>query len=271
VLAEAVRIASQFASNLAFSDWDRSLCQMSVSFLRYGRENKYREEKDYWAYAGCFKANTATAIALCADNIDMSTLKNRLWTADWIALDLDGYIVHRNAARYHSIHELHGKLPTFTAGRITFEEEASSKIRFDQMGVKYQGWGTPVAKIQECAPRLSFGNLSVWMLLSSVRSSLFVRLEGFRGSGIAFVGDASKVGPLLPNALVSTPCSHGYRSVSVVRHASPSIALTQGLVFHAMDEIRFRHDKIHVYYQLVDNSALGQWLACHWTSKFEMS
>jgi hypothetical protein len=53
--AEAVRIASQFVSNLAFSDWDRSLCQMSVSFLRYGRENEYREEKDYWAYAGCLR------------------------------------------------------------------------------------------------------------------------------------------------------------------------------------------------------------------------
>lgn len=290
-IATTVKIATRFASYLAFSDWDVSLRQMSVQFLQFG-ETKEQHQSE----SGYFEAHMAAAIPLCADNLDLSTLENKLWSADWIALDLDGIIVHRNTARHYSIHDLRGKFLGFTAGKIVSEGDVCSKVRSDRVGLSYHDMASEItgSRIAACTPQLKFPNLSTRTLLSTVKDTLFVRLEGFLNSKLMLVGDASRVGQKLPDTLVSVPCTHGYhkktehgiyellpRATNTLRTErvnmiiAPSTITTQqirvieGLVFDSKASTPRRNEKLHVYYQMVDNSPLGQWLACHWTSPNE--
>lgn len=288
-ISETVRIASHFASYLAFSDWDVSLRQMSVRFLQYGETQGQHQSE-----SGCFEAHMSSAIPLCADNLDLSTLENKLWSADWVALDLDGIIVHRNTARHYSINELRGKFLGFTAGRIVSDGENCSKVRSDRVGLSYLDSASEVdaQRIEACVPKLKFRNLSVRTLLSTVKDTLFVRLEGFSDSKLILVGDASRVGQTLPDTLVSVSCPHGYskktshglddltRDTNTLQTdrihmiiasnalATDRIRVIEGLVFDAntFAPSPRRKEKLHIYYQSVDNSPLGQWLASHWTS-----
>ncbi|KAK7179894.1 hypothetical protein PSPO01_14024 [Paraphaeosphaeria sporulosa] len=269
-VSETIRIASHFASYLAFSDWDVTIRQMSVSFLQFGQKQERRDERE------CFEAHMSSAIPLCADNLDLSTLENKLWSADWLALDLDGLIVHRNTARNFSIHDLRGKFLGFTAGRIVSEGETCSKVRSDRVGLSYQDFASEVsgAKIAACVPRLKFRGLGVRTLLSTVKDTLFVRLEGFLDSKPILVGDASLVGQKLPDAFVSVPCKHGYHEPTTIQTLQDNagtvpidlVDVIEGLIFDTGNS-RMYKTKLHLYYQLVDSSPLGQWLACHWTSE----
>lgn len=129
-----------------------------------------------------------------------------------------------------------------------------------------------------CYPRSSFQDLCIRTLLSSDNNTLFVRHEVFRGSSFVFVADATEIGNTIPRTIVSTPCPHGYLGDVAPTHPafSPEYQLmrrdmrvVEGFIlkaYHSRGEFPF-DNMITISYQLVDNSPVGQWLACQWSSE----
>lgn len=281
-LMRTIRIATKFASYLAFSDWDVSLRQMSVKFLRYGETLENITTNRF------YEAHIPTAITFCTDGVGTSTLESRLWSLDWVAFELDGFIVYRNTARHQSIHELGGKFLGFSVGKIFYEGNACSKVRSDLAGEQYMSEGTeiPLSKITEYSRTPKYGiDASVRTLLSAIKDTLFVRLEVSLQSGLTFLGDASKVGSSLPYALVSTPCLHGYEqdfeSLPIQEReniyfkpwldmrSTTWMCYLQGIFFDPLvgwNSPNKKDARLRVFYQLVDNRPLQQWLACHWST-----
>jgi hypothetical protein len=68
-----------------------------------------------------FEGHITEAIRLCTDSISTTQLENKLWTRDWIGIDLDGVMVFRNTSRIFSIGGLKGAFLGFGLGRILFE------------------------------------------------------------------------------------------------------------------------------------------------------
>jgi hypothetical protein len=108
-------MAVNFAAKLAFSDWDETLRMMNVRCLGYGR-GALTDSSDR-----VFEGHITEAISLCTDSISTAQLEKRLWTRDWIGIDLDGVIVFRNTSRIFSIDGLKGAFLGFSLGRILFE------------------------------------------------------------------------------------------------------------------------------------------------------
>ena len=106
-------------------------------------EQSRRAEEDI------FEGPISEAIELFVDGVKMIDLETRLWSQDWIVLDLDGVVVFRELSRRYSIHDLNGKYLSFSPGRLLYEGLPCSKIRTDRTGIRYRGYEVPANTTQQ--------------------------------------------------------------------------------------------------------------------------
>jgi hypothetical protein len=182
--------AISFASKLSFSDWNTAFGVMSVPAMSGNQHSRGAEEHT-------FEGPISEAIELCVDGIKMIDLETRLWSQDWVALDLDGVVVFRELSRRYSIHDLNGKYLSFSIGRIQYEGQPCAKIRSDRTKLRYRSYEAPARDLPkpQAGPRqlsLSgrpgphstasrrFEDICVWKpreLCSRVGETIFVRAE----------------------------------------------------------------------------------------------
>lgn len=120
------KLAAHFASNLAWTDWDETVRLMNVSMINstYGALI-YEASRD-----SKFEGNIVHAIGLCTDGLGFRYLEEKLWSRGWIALDVDGLVVIRNAAQSRTIH-LRGVFLSFKHGQISYGGTPCYKICAD--------------------------------------------------------------------------------------------------------------------------------------------
>ena len=263
--------ASYFASHLAFSDWDVSLRRMSVRFLNSNESPSLNPNFGY------LKKHMPLVIPVCTDAVNL--FDHKVSGNDWIAVDLDGLVVYRNTSRHFAIHDLSGIFFGFTSGRILHEGTECSIIRSDISKITSYSVHTSFeasGALFERQPKPMSHGISVRTLLSCIKSTLYVRLEGSGLMKSVLVWDVSRVSQRLCDTLVSTPCQHGYRGRPRVDQENSDglsgddfsgvmpkpIKISEGLTFY--ESSPETTVELAISYQLVDNHPLGQWLACHW-------
>jgi hypothetical protein len=284
-IGSTVSIAINFASKLSFSNWNTTFGVMSVRAMSPTKQSKRAEENT-------FEGPISEAIELCVDGVKMIDLETRLWSQDWIALDLDGVVVFRELSRRYSIHDLNGKYLSFSPGRLLYEGLPCTKIRTDRTGIRYRGYEVPANTTKhnpragerllppESRPRShsagsrNFEDICVWKpreLCSRLGDTIFVRLEVILFSNTYIVVDSSRPASILPQVLVTNECPHGFSKVGLYNGKLGSdIDLSRLGISHDVSEgITFGGTSLlpMVFYQHTENVPVGQWLACHWKSE----
>jgi hypothetical protein len=277
-----ISIAINFASKLSFSDWNTTFGVMSVRAMSPGERSSRAEEST-------FEGPISEAIELCVDGIKMIDLETRLWSQDWIALDLDGVVVFRKLSRQYSIHDINGKYLSFCPGRLQYEGTPCSKIRIDRTGIRYRSYeangvmqnlrmgeclipppSTSRSRSAEPNSRKRFEDICAWKtreLCSRLGDTIFVRLEVILSSNSYIVVDSSRAASTLPRVLVTNKCPHGFSKAGLQngRMRSDLQTPTLGLGVEVSEGLSFGEEPMkRIYYQHTENVPLGQWLACHW-------
>ena len=273
--------AIKFASTLSFSNWNTALGLMSVRAMSGYQHSKGAEERT-------FEGPMSQAIELCVDGFKMIHLETRLWSQDWVALDLDGVVVVRELSRQYSISSLRGKYLSFSTGRLLFEGQPCAKIRTDRTDLRYRNYKAhvnallePQAGPSQVTPSghsrssptasLRFEDMCMWKpreLCSRTGESIFVRLEIKLFSSTHVVVDSSQAASAVPHVLVTNECPHGFSTaglhngkldtdIELPNWGIPN-TIFEGIAFGESDP------KALLYYQRTENVPIGQWLACHW-------
>lgn len=277
-------VAINFASILAFSDWNTTFGCMSVrSMFPYEESGSSELEDDN------FEGPMSKAIELCVDSVTRVDLETRLWTKDWVALDLDGVVVFRQLSRRYSIHDLDGKYLSFVPGQLLYEGIPCTKIRSDRTSIKYRPFGSgPSTGGSNAAPanhlspghqatgpleRKKFEDSCTWgyrELCSRLGETIFIRLEITVQPNAYIIVDSSKAASQLPEIMVTDQCNHGFSTEGLQDGLLDSEVCTPslGLGENVFEGLSFGEQgkKISIFYQHTSRTPLGQWLACHWVS-----
>ncbi|KAJ5770983.1 uncharacterized protein N7511_003034 [Penicillium nucicola] len=120
-LSQTVETAVKFASKMAFTDWDQSLHTMSA------RTFSYKDIPKKSPKSTKFEGHIAEAIWLCSDGMSIDNIEQRMWTDDWVALDIEGVILIRNAALPASHTNLKGAFWAFAVGQSHTKASNSPK------------------------------------------------------------------------------------------------------------------------------------------------
>ncbi|KAL4997878.1 hypothetical protein BDV10DRAFT_201550 [Aspergillus recurvatus] len=239
-LVQSINLAVHFASRLAFTDWDMNLRIMSALTM------SHRELPPPRTGPTNFEGHIREAIALCSDNMPVESIEQRLWTADWVGLDIDGIVILRNAATPDSWASMKGAYLGFRRGRILHENQQYTKIRTDRINTHSQN-----------------------LLATKKRNTIFMRLEATPTPGTSVIGDGSLSATFAPDYLVTAPCQHGYNLESAplaMKHPF-LLGFAEGLFFddHALQDIRpGNYPGVNIFYQLTSENHLAQWLALQW-------
>ncbi|KAE8149564.1 hypothetical protein BDV25DRAFT_156073 [Aspergillus avenaceus] len=263
-IARTVNVAVQFAAKLAFTDWDKSLRIMSA------RTVSSREIPQLSSHGSNFEGHMAEAIALCSDSMPVDALEGRLWSVDWLGLDIDGIIVLRNAALSYSLMDMDGVFLSFQRGRILYEESNYHKIRSDRVGTLSHnmslnhGYGSQSLGAQDKSL-----NIRARSLVSPIGDTIFVRLEATLNSSTAIVADCSLAAQLMTDFLVTMPCEHGYLGdkLLIPRDAGFVSVINEGLFFddqYLAGTRRGNESGAIIFYQQTSKNSFGQWLASQW-------
>ena len=273
-IGQTVADAVDFASLLAFTNWDSSLRLMSVRFFELGDtsplESSESAVKDYML----------KTMALCTDNVHSKDMLQRDWQEDWLAMDIDGMIMLRNSCFIKPIHKISGQLLTFSPGRMLYEGTPCFRLRADAVESKYKDFFKEFATGSILPPILrpsnEYPSMSVRHFFSKHRGDIFVRSEIYDGSQLCYVPDATIMESALLNTFITAPCPHGYfgnelsnAGVVIPSHIGTVI---EGLVFSCNSpwmEAQPTTQPTHatVFYQCTHDNELAQWLACHWQSQ----
>lgn len=281
-IVNTFKIAVQVASRLAFTDWHHSVQMLSMNVLYPSIDFESIPEGSQ------FEGLLAQAVAVCFDGIDSAILDKRLFVEDWIAFDLDGFIIARPAAWLTNITAIRGKLISFSNGKIMLDGSQYKKVRNDRANLR-AGFKSPdnehrmnaylwTTNDDTCGfLRNKFPNVHLRPLLAPLGDTIFLRTEVYLDRGTPITIDSTKAASALIRLLVSDPCSHGYSDQYSVRELCES-QTTFGAIFQGLHFVDSRGRGLvlnpkpnlsPVYIQQTkDNSSL-QWLALQWSPDSE--
>ncbi|KAL2074219.1 hypothetical protein VTL71DRAFT_7997 [Oculimacula yallundae] len=261
-ISSTISHAINFASKLSFSNWNTTFGTMSVRAMSPTAQNARSEETT-------FEGPMSEAISLCVDGINIIDLETRLWSQDWLALDLDGVVVSREVSRHYSIHGLNGKYLSFNPGSLRYEGLLCSKIRTDRTDIRYRDTDASYS-----TRSTRFEQICAWApreLCSRQGDTIFVRLEIMMCSNSYIIVDSSRPATILPEVLVTDQCPHGFNKDELYkgRIASDIDLSSFGMGNDVAEGISFGGQNLNsiVFYQHTENIPLGQWLACHWKAQ----
>ncbi|KAL4917858.1 hypothetical protein BDW62DRAFT_182970, partial [Aspergillus aurantiobrunneus] len=222
-LIDTITVAVHFASRLAFTDWDTSLRTISASTMAH-RQLPYLPPG-----ISALDVQTKEAIAMCSDSIPIDAIEQHLWNPDWVALDIDGIVVLRNAATPSTWAGpgLSGTFLSFRRGRIIHGTQQYAKIRTDRANTLAQPPLTLNRKSHNRKPHNAISTTGIptnaWpeiqsrtrTLITPTADTLFLRFEmtlspGEGGQDILVTGDGSLSAKFVSDYLVTIPCAHGY-------------------------------------------------------------
>ncbi|KAL3475478.1 hypothetical protein BJX99DRAFT_259421 [Aspergillus californicus] len=273
-LVRSITVAVHVASRLAFTDWDTNLRIMSANTM------SYREIPEVPASLSNFEGHIKEAIALCSDSLPIDSIEQRLWTADWVGLDIDGIVILRNAAIPDSWAVMRGAFLGFRRGRILHENQQYTKIRIDRINTLSQNfrleqheqsaiWASGTS--QKGSP-----SMQSRVLVMPMADTVFLRVEVTPSPGVSVIGDGSLSARFAPDYLVTTPCADGYIGPSISPTGAPTdtyygynfvSSMALGLSFddHALQgPQKGRKKGANIFYQLTNENKLAQWLALQW-------
>lgn len=234
-IVRTLQLAVQIASRLAFTDWHHSVQMLSMSVLDPGFD--VEDMPDKTQFEGLF----IQVVAMCFDGIGSAILDKRLFVDDWVALDLDGFVVSRPAAWTTDISTIRGKLISFANGKIMFEGSQYKKVRNDRAelttGISAiddgQRINTYLASTDHTVHQggvlhNKFSNIRIRPLLSPLGDTIFVRTELYLNESTPMLIDSTKAASALYHLLISDPCSHGYSD----RYSIKSLCQNQSILEH---------------------------------------
>lgn len=267
-LVRSIEAAVNFASTLAFTDWDSSLRTMSVRYMSYGLEYAKPESHSN----GVFEGHTAEALQLCTDSLDLATIETKLWNMDWIAIDVEEMVLIRNASQFRPLHQLRGKFLTFQTGRILLNGEKCHHVRADRSDLRYRTDHKLVT--QKFPSNQWFSERPFSLQLKSLctvnKGAVFVRNEVYQGNKLYCIVDPSRPSEFIPELRRVSSCAHDPSIVPQRQRIleTSDTMLMGGLSFDAEDfrQVRIAPNSVFIYYQQTLGDYLAQWLACHWVS-----
>lgn len=275
-VCEVLGRAILFASQMAFTDWNTTLQTMSVHHF-----HGHTTSRTILTCAtpapvhepGPFEG-LGRAILACTDAIDEQTLTQKIFTPDWLGLNLDGVIVLRTLSNCHSITKVQGRVFSLLPGYISFEGQQREVIR---MAFENDVRCKPITSLNQdvqpmdCAPALRSR-----FLFSGSGDTLWARHEILDGSELFTVAHPVDISAAIRKMLVAQPCAHPYNTIfkdpdSLRKEESP-FALFPGLTLYKSDRTphsQLTFDGTHkylsfLYYQQVEKNDFAQWLACQW-------
>lgn len=262
-LVSSITVAVQFASRLAFTDWDVNLRIMSALIMSHRELPPIRIRQTTE-----FEGRLREAIALCSDSMSVDSIEQRLWNADWVGLDIDGIVILRNAAMPESWANMKGAYLGFRRGHILHENKQYTKIRADRINTQSQNLLATKTKkrIGTTAPMNGCPSIQSRVLIMPMEDTIFMRFEATPTPGTPVLGDGSLSATYAPDCLVTAPCQHGYnpKSAPLAMKYPFLLGFAEGLFFddHALQDIQpGNYAGMNVFYQLTSENHLAQWLA----------
>ncbi|KAL4909750.1 hypothetical protein BDW74DRAFT_143656 [Aspergillus multicolor] len=270
-LLQSIAVAVHFASRLAFTDWDVNLRIMSATVMSY-RELPPPRVSHNRTRPSNFEGHIREAIELCSDSIPIESVEQRLWTADWVGLDIDGIVILRNAAMPDSWASMKGAYLGFRRGRILHENQQYTKIRTDRINTQSQNLvATKRNTFTMASPTNGCPSIESRALIMPMADTIFLRLEAAPTPGSSVIGDGSLSSLFTPDYLVTAPCGHGYdpQTTPVAANYPLTQNFVEGLFFDnsvLLDDDTRPDDRqgVNVFYQLTSENQLAQWLASQW-------
>ncbi|RDW90059.1 uncharacterized protein DSM5745_01834 [Aspergillus mulundensis] len=270
-LLQSITVAVHFASRLAFTDWDVNLRIMSAMVMSYRELPPPRVSHNNSRHTN-FEGHIHEAIELCSDSMPIESIEQRLWTADWMGLDIDGIVILRNAAMPDSWASMKGAYLGFRRGRILHENQQYTKIRTDRINTQSQNLVATNKKSWTTAfPMNGCPSIEPRALIMPMADTIFLRLEASATPGSSVIGDGSLSALFTPDYIVTAPCKHGYdpKKTPVAANYPLIEDFAEGLFFDdsaLLDNFTRSGTQqgVSVFYQLTSENKLAQWLASQW-------
>lgn len=275
---EVIDRAVSFASQLAFTDWNTSLRTMSARHFHGHpssgtilRRTVLRRVREPGPFEGL-----GQALVACTDICDEETLRQRMFTSDWLGLSLDGVVVLRTLLNCHSISKIQGKIFSLLPGHISFEGQQRELIR---MAFERDIVCKPITSLQRnVQPTDMASSLRSRLLFSGSGDTLWARHEILDGSELFTVAHPVEISVAIRKMLVAQSCAHPYDTVfnnqGLLRKGKVPVALLAGLTLYKSERPREKgvdgtYNGYRIFYQQVDKNDVAQWLACQWHRGFD--
>ncbi|KAG4428907.1 hypothetical protein IFR05_015610 [Cadophora sp. M221] len=288
----------EFASTLAFTDWNLSNRQISTEFLsnqpipqRKVGGTIVNPPFEAWQQKIMHRAIEFST------SMTYTALEKKLWwVAEWLGQDYGGIVVVRHLACSQDLFNLPGCLATFHPGHIAvdgerfqdFREELDSPLHEQQQGVATQQGANSerpsriTASIPEdqfcCAD--FFPDLRLQTVVKTTRDSVWIKSHLIYGSTAISPVSPSRIANNTTKLLVTSPCSHDDNTRPLTRTSvggntqfkwGTGLFLDQNVV-HDIATSNSTSDGlvqeprpplVHVHLQQVNNNRLGQWAAMY--------
>ncbi len=282
-VCEVLGRAILFASQMAFTDWNTTLQTMSARHFHghtTSRPALTRAMPASVREPGPFEG-LGRALLACTDTIDEQTLTQKMFTPDWLGLNLDGVVVLRTLLNCHSIAKVQGRVFSLLPGHISFEGRQREVIR---MAFENDVRCKPITSLHEDVQPMDIApTLRSRFLLSGSEDTLWARHEILDGSELFTVAHPIEISVAIRKMLVAQPCAHPYNTIfknpDSLRKEEFPFALFPGLTLYKSD--RTCHMQLtfdgtlkyasFLYYQQVEKNDLAQWLACQWHRGFDLN
>ena len=280
------RRAIEFASELAFTDWDTSLRLMSARFIR-SRPMDTRTEPEPMSRGSSLEGHLLDAILLCTDSMNELALRTRTQSNYWLATDFDGVILLRNMALTRSVNKLKGIFLTFVPGRIRYEDTSYFSICSDNIQSyepldyktfpESQNWFDDVKGISSPTKSVT-SDLKFKDLFTASANTLWVRLEVFFQGKFRGIVEVKNIANAIPQLLVSVPCSTPLPNMEAHNFHDPILKPStwkastirtwrEGFAFSSCEDNSWTYEAnygAYFYNQCVPEDPEAQWLACQW-------
>ena len=198
---------------MAFTDWNTSLQTMSArhfhghttfrTVLTHAMPGPVREP-------GPFKG-LGRALMACTDTVDEQTLRQKMFTPDWLELNLDGVVVLRTLLICHSITKVQGRVFLLLLGHISFEGQQRESIRI--AFVNDVPCKPTISPHQDVQPMDIAPTLRSRLLFTGPGDTLWARYEILDGSELFTVAHSVEISVALRKMLVAQPCAYPYNTV----------------------------------------------------------
>ncbi|PVH75647.1 hypothetical protein DL98DRAFT_592915 [Cadophora sp. DSE1049] len=299
-LLHVLNNAAEFASLLAFTDWNHGNRSISTEFFRnqplpqrkVGRLPS-RCHFDAWQQHIMHRA-----LEFSTNMTDKALEKKLGWVADWLGQNYDGIIVVRHLACSQDLLKLPGCLATFHPGHIAVDGERFQDFREEQDLLLIE------QEVRQTQPRSKtymphfmttipdgpffssnmFPELRLQTMVETRRDSVWIKSHLLvDGTNVSLISP-SRIASYATHLLISKPCDHEDVSRPLSRAApaaganslfkwSAGLVLNKNVIL-AENTPSSAHGRpastststlppVQVHIQQVDNNRLGQWVSVH--------
>ena len=292
-VCHAIINAVDIAAKLAFTDWDTSLKLLSVRYFHQAGMKISCKYDSFRTAPSVLQGHLESAIQLCTDIFETTTLEKHVFTPDWAGVDLDGIVVLRSSVTRRSIRDLRGRYLEFRLGRIKFEDSLVRSIRVDIVSsetFKDRALQTRPDKVDDhsktvgpelspqCTPNLD--PMEFRCSFTMIERILLLKLECLTNEGSWVQVDPIEISKSIPRLFVTVSCTHPFRaplslhgtmkkSTGMPRAPGNGLPISNWYQDSAFDiperlglAVQYTPDGFDIAYLHVDRSAEGQWLSC---------